>query len=314
MSPRIPPGVDRPQTPLQSDPARARLEHTRSALRQALASTRNSDGGWAYSSGRRSRIEPTCWASLALGHLEGRTPDVTPLRHWKRQDGWLVDVAGAPANNAFNALAALTLLQDASAAALANAVIARLIDAKGIRLDNDRSVVAQDNTLQAWSWIDGTTSWVEPTAWCLLLLKKVHAQSPTRGAAERIKVGDQMLFDRVCRDGGWNYGNSAVLGQDLWAYVPTTALALLALQDRRDHPAVQRSLLQLQKDVAQERSAVAVALAIVCLRVYGIATGSLEETAVALVTTHKNWNENVLGTAMTLYALTSAQRLGAFTL
>ena len=40
----------------------------------------------------------------------------------------------------------------------------------------------QDNSLQAWSWIDDTFSWVEPTAWCLLALKQwsaCPAQSPT---------------------------------------------------------------------------------------------------------------------------------------
>ena len=38
----------------------------------------------------------------------------------------------------------------------------------------------QDGSLQAWSWVDGTFSWVEPTAWCLLLLKKWRLQAAGR--------------------------------------------------------------------------------------------------------------------------------------
>src|SRR5688572_28129222 len=77
----------------------------RTDLRAALLAARNADGGWSYAPGKRSRIEPTCWAALALGHSEGRSPDVELLRRWKRQEGWLVDVPGAPPNIAFNALA-----------------------------------------------------------------------------------------------------------------------------------------------------------------------------------------------------------------
>ena len=51
-------------------------------------------------------------------------------------------------------------------------------------------MLRQDNSLQAWSWIDQTFSWVEPTAWCLLFLKKLRrdqrAASPAE-AADRIR-------------------------------------------------------------------------------------------------------------------------------
>ena len=36
-------------------------------LRQQLLDGRNADGGWGYYRGRVSRLEPTCWALLALG-------------------------------------------------------------------------------------------------------------------------------------------------------------------------------------------------------------------------------------------------------
>ena len=47
-------------------------------------------------------------------------------------------------------------------------------------------------------------------------------------------------------DQGWNFGNATMMAQDLQPYLPTTALALLALQDRRDLPAVSTSLAYLE--------------------------------------------------------------------
>ena len=296
-----------------------------SGLRQALLHTRNADGGWAYSAGKRTRLEPTCWALLALAAADGQPVDVGRLRSWPRHDGWLVDVDGAPPNQPFNALGALTLLQEPSAAPLAQAIVSNLLAAKGERYaQNEYS--PQDNSLQAWSWIEGTASWVEPTAWSLLLLKKLRGNGTlTREADDRIRVGEQLLLDRVCSVGGWNYGNAQVFGHDLWPYVPTTALALLALRDHPDVPAVKRSLEQLQSDLRTERSALAVALALVCLNVYGRAPratgqpaanqlldfGRTVERDLARLAARdlETPGENVLGQAIALYALSDPSRV-----
>jgi hypothetical protein len=287
------------------------LSRTCTALRRSLLATRNQDGGWGYAPGRHSRIEPTCWAELALGHSQGRPPEVDSIRRWKRQDDWLLDVPGVPPNITFNALAALTLLQVPSAVAFAQPVIAHLIQARGLSL-RQTAALGQDNSLQAWSWVEGTASWVEPTAWCLIVLKRARSQSPSQEAAERIRVGEQFLFDRVCHEGGWNYGNPEVYGKKLWPYVPTTAVALLALQDHREHPVVKQSLQQLQKDVASERSVVAVALTLMCLRTYGVTAGLLEQTAIDLATNAEPGD--VLATAMMLYALSDTLQQSAFAL
>jgi hypothetical protein len=290
---------------------RADYSRIRLGLRAALLDARNRDGGWGYAPGRHSRIEPTSWAALALGHSEGHAPDVESLRAWRRQNDWLIDVPGTPPNIAFNALAALTFLQDPSTASLAQTILGRVIEAKGLRL-GQYDAIRQDNSIQAWPWVDGTASWVEPTAWCLLLLKKVRSQSLSQEAHERIRIGEQLLFDRVCHDGGWNYGNAEVYGQKLWPYVPTTAVALLAMRDHRNHSVVTRSLAQLKKDVVSERSVVAVALTIICFREYRVATDALEQ--VVAEPSAQADPGNLLGVAMMLYALTEASRQVAFSM
>jgi hypothetical protein len=161
-------------------------------------------------------------------------------------------------------------------------------------------------------------------------LKKLRRDgSLPREGTLRIEAGEQLLLDRVCSVGGWNYGNRQVYGHDLWPYVPTTALALLALQDHRELPSVKRSLEQMQKDLLTERSTLALALARVCLDVYapeprrgdGDAThgisgsephagnvGVERELARLAARDLETPGQNVLGQAMALYALSDASR------
>jgi hypothetical protein len=283
-----------------ADPIRVRAD-----LASALSAARDASGGWGYRAGNRSRIEPTCWALLALGRTAARQADAEVLRRWPRSDGWLIDVAGAPFNVAFNALAALTLLHTSSPTPLADATIDRLVHAKGNALPQDRAL-RQDNSLQAWPWIDGTFSWTEPTAWCLLLLKQRRALGPLPGAGDRIDVAERMLLDRACAAGGWNYGNAQVSGQDLLPYVPTTALALLAMRDRAGDAIVQRAFDGLQQDATKERSAVALAWTIICLRVYGRETGAWAQELAELMSRERpaiGRTEDVVGLAMSVYAL-----------
>ncbi len=183
---------------------------------------------------------------------------------------------GSPPNLAANGLAAILLTQHAEL--LDPSSTARLLgaiqSARGIQLPQYPEF-RQDNSLQGWSWVDGTFSWVEPTAWCLLALKLSGVRSE-EGAA-RIREAEQLLLDRVCESGGWNYGNAYVLDKALRPYVPTTALGLLALQDRPEHEAVQKSLAYLEAEQLSEVSGMALGLALICLRVYGRSVGKVEQ-------------------------------------
>ena len=291
------------------------LPRLRADLSATLQRARNADGGWPYHPGKRSRIEPTCWALLALSQTNSQQPNLDVLGRWPRHNNWLIDVASAPPNHAFNAIAALTLLQSVSTGPHAETIVRSLIGSKGVALRPDPAI-RQDSSLQAWSWVENTFSWIEPTAWCVLVLKQRLGRGPYPDAAERVRVGEQVLNDRACRDGGWNYGNSNVYGQDLLPYVPTTALALLALQDRRSEAVVTRSLERLERDITTERSAMALSLAVICLRIYGRPTAVAEQHLTNLLTrryVNTEPNDDLLGLAMAAYAL-SDRPLTAFTL
>ena len=277
-------------------------------LRDTLIAAANPGGGWPYYAGKSSRVEPTCWALLALkGTTEDAAdwprvaePHVQWLARTQRADGLLVDVAEAPANFASNGLAVCVLTDLGSGAPDVTRIVDALIAAKGISVNEPDP--RQDNALQGWPWLPDTFSWLEPTSWCVLALKKAGTQS--RGAAARIEEGERLIANRVCEPGGWNYGNASVVGQDLRPYVPTTAVALLAMQDRPRSAAVERSVAWLRDSRLKEPSATALAMAAIALRIHGQPVDDVEVRLAGDVERAERVG-NLHALAMMLYALTA---------
>ena len=183
------------------------------------------------------------------------------------------------------------------------AAIARALSAvKGTALPPSPKSNRQDNALQGWPWLASTFSWVEPTAWCVLALKKWVRAHDDRATAARVAEGERLLIDRVCRNGGWNYGNSNVLGKELFPYVPVTAIVLLALQDRRDEQAVKTSASFLASHCLDERSGLSLALASIAL---GGSRARQQQRRAPRWPTHgvpRRYLGNVAATALALYA------------
>lgn len=231
----------------------------------------NADGGWGYYGGNASRIEPTCWSLLAQVagdvHVDV-SHHSTFLARCQRNDGWLVDAPGLPVNIAFNAIAAFTWLTIPSLATseMRQRLITVLTSSKGVQVPDIPSSM-QNNRLQGWSWVDQTFSWVEPTAWAIVALRKARATGLGTPAIDaRIDEGQRLLVDRCCRDGGWNFGNANMFQQDLRPYVPTTALGLLALRDALAAPAAARSITYLDTHWQEEPSSMAAGLSMIALR------------------------------------------------
>lgn len=270
-------------------------------------------GGWGYYSGKSSRIEPTCWSLLALGDAWDPAlgdwptfsrPHFAFLLAKQSADGLLIDTEPALANFTADGLAALTMTRFSSL--VQREGLARLIDglvqSKGVSIDAPDPV--QDNTLQGWPWIRDTFSWAEPTAWCLLALKCAPADKRNGASAARITEAERLLINRSCRAGGWNYGNSSALGQELRAYVPTTAIGLLAMQDRHDDAAIPRALRFLEDSRVNERTTSALALAALSLRINGRPADDVEQKLAEVVSTSERLG-NLQAIAMAAYALSA---------
>lgn len=102
--------------------------------------------------------------------------------------------------------------------------------------------LGHDSTLVGWSWAEHTHSWIEPTAFQVLALKRL-------GLTEhpRVREGIRLLLDRQLPSGGCNYGNTFVLGQQLLPHVQPTAIALLALWNEGSDTRRTRSLHYLRQ-------------------------------------------------------------------
>jgi hypothetical protein len=95
---------------------------------------------------------------------------------------------------------------------------------------SEKSALADhDTTLAAWPWVEGTHSWVEPTSLQLMALAAAGYGADPR-AIEAVKL----LLDRQLVTGGWNYGNTTVLGRLLRPHLQPTGMALAALAGESD--------------------------------------------------------------------------------
>jgi hypothetical protein len=268
-------------------------------LRQYLLDNRNADGGWGYYGGKTSRLEPTCWALLALGS-EARPFDV--LRRWPATGGLLFEHRGGEPNFGFHGVALLTLRALGVEHETGNVALIRALEHVRGTTSKPSPFQRQDNSLQAWPWIAETFSWLEPTAWCLLALKKWSRAPGVSVDGSRIDVAERVMIDRCCATGGWNYGNSNMNGQQLKAFVPTTAVALLAMQDRPSEDAVKRSRQYLAREASSERSGIALSLALLSLTASGADATAVRDALVQQIPITLGV-ANMLSVALTMYAL-----------
>jgi hypothetical protein len=244
-----------------------------------LEAAQNRDGGWGYFPGKSSWLEPTVYVLSALRtHSPGAITDPA----WKFVRGLQLPCgAWAPSSTVPEPHWTTSLCIGLYSAAGIHDEgfdrgLAWLLEQKGdesgfpFRLGQwlHPGIVDFDPTLNGWPWWPGTSSWVEPTAHALMALKR---PSPSRGNPElqrRVALGERMLLNRRCRDGGWNHGDKRVLRVDQPSYPESTAIALLALIDvpSLDLSDSVRKAAEFRKET---KSPLARAWLRICLQAYG---------------------------------------------
>jgi hypothetical protein len=154
--------------------------------------------------------------------------------------------------------------------------------------------------LIGWSRISNTFSWVEPTCYSLLALKKAGIRQH-----DRITQAEAMLRDRVCVGGGWNVGNPVVWDQALEAFLPHTALVLLALQGNPADSAIEQGLALLRNEEDETYSTLSLALMVLCLQQYGQNSDKLVEQLLRRQLADGSWRQMTQLTALVILALQS---------
>src|SRR5215470_10640495 len=249
-----------------------------------LLDAQNEDGGWSSVKGKQSNTESTSFALLALNTLEGEPfarQKTTGLRwllqHQKEDGSWSFnDTTEQSSWTTPIAVLALLSFQDQRQRALKAAKwiltqegrkpgwVASLL----VRLSLVQKMTELDPYLSGWSWTPGAFSWVEPTSYSLITLKKLKGSLAETNCESRIRQGEMLIYDRMCENGGWNYGNSRVLGEALWPYPDVTAVALIALQDQTTTAVNQKSLRVLDATMRETASGTALGWGILCLTLY----------------------------------------------
>jgi hypothetical protein len=249
-----------------------------------LLNNQNADGGWGAVPGNRSATEPTALALLALKsrNPEAFGPAIQKARHWliERQnpDGsWpLADGLKVPSWSTAFAMLALSDWEDArdrvtragnwalEQEGSKPGLLAKLILA--IQFKKQATDLNQD--LIGWSWTPRSFSWVEPTSYFIMALKKISPHLPAKAFQRRVEQGELMIYDRMCEKGGWNYGNSSVFGEALWPYPDVTAVALIALQNHSERQENQMSLKKLGEMAINTASGLALSWSVICFKLY----------------------------------------------
>ncbi|HET7212231.1 MAG TPA: prenyltransferase/squalene oxidase repeat-containing protein [Terriglobia bacterium] len=250
-----------------------------------LKRAQNPDGGWGYRPELPSTTEPTAWAVLALQGLEEPSSKTLAsaadwLRRAQMKEGAWPTASGKDPGCWVSALACLALIgrkgPPPDAVVRGANWLCETWPAEGnllwrlrLRRQNQDSVVHQDHSLQGWGWTPNTASWVEPTAYVLILLQNIPAEHRPAQAGKRIQLGEKMLYDRACPGGGWNAGNPLVYGVPGVPRISPTVWALLALRNHKDRAANQEGVEWLHQQYQDLRSPASLALAHLCLNVYG---------------------------------------------
>jgi hypothetical protein len=248
-----------------------------------LSRSQNSDGGWGSVAGKGSNTEATALAVLALRSLGGHDIATQKAGQWlaerQNSDGSWPLSSTTKGSSWSTALALIALSESADqrdrVVKAGNWVLEQEGSKPGIlanlilALSFEKKIVHLNEDLIGWSWTPHSFSWVEPTSYFILALKKIKSHLPAKTVHERVEQGELMIYDRMCEGGGWNYGNAAVYDDRLWPYPDITAIALIALQDRRDRKENQLSLRALIDMAQNTGSGLALGWTLLCLSIYG---------------------------------------------
>jgi hypothetical protein len=251
-----------------------------------LTSVQNADGGWGYYPGKRSWLEPTCWAAIALGASEAGDRAFRLVRSLQMDSGAWAAGKGVAEASWSGALALLLHGARGSRDDAYNRGLKWLVDTEG-----DRAVkwwqwflavhFYNIEDIYGWPWREGNFSWIEPTVWGVVALRKALRTHKTDRIVKRIAAAEKLIMTKRCRDGGWNQGNPTALGKDLPAYPESTALALIALHGNPKLD-VRPSLDYLRDALARPQSRSIRAWLSLAGRMYGLADPVAEQAPAPL--------------------------------
>jgi len=257
------------------------------------------ESGWGYRADSPQAFpEPTCYSLLALANTSfSQTEPLEWLISLVNEGGQLYlpndDSPNWGTAHLIIALSKLNLFPD-----VCQASINWLLAWKSQYVETTE-VVTLDGTLIGWPWISDTFSWVQPTSYAIFALKLVGLREH-----ERVKEAEELLFDRMCRGGGWNFGNPIILDLQIDPSLSETAIALFAIQDLTEAAdEIDKGLSLLEDELPNYPTALALSLGILCLQLYERPVGRFVDMLLARQEPDGSWRQMAWWTALGALAL-----------
>jgi hypothetical protein len=238
---------------------------------------------WGYRPDEPPAAEPTALCGLALVGYDRLEPAIQALDELGRMQsaagsvGLHTDEDKPHWSTAYAVLAWQAALRKLPAEHQAHARYTAAVDAgcrfllskefAGKALDPAENTYIGHNTLLiGWPWIEGTHSWLEPTALGYLALKAAGRRTEPRAVE-----ATALMVDRLLPEGGCNHGNTTVLGQFLKPHLQPSGLVMLALGGRETEgdPRVEKCLRYLETTLDDETAASSLAYALHGLAAHG---------------------------------------------
>lgn len=135
-----------------------------------------------------------------------------------------------------------------------------LLQTEGKPFKSNPAIYGHDTRLIGWPWVDGTHSWVEPSAYAVLALR-----SAGHAVDVRIQQATALFRDRAMSPGGWNYGNSRMFGSDLRPFPAQTGMVLAALAGQPRADCITKALEFLHAELPRVRAPVTLAWGLIGL-------------------------------------------------
>lgn len=232
---------------LQTAPLMARMfaDDWTARARGELARLLGEGPAWSYRPGGEASVEPTVLAVLGLLSV---TSDDESLAVARKATAWLAGLQQADGSLGISATnqeprwptsyALLAFQTVGGHPAERKKALDWLLASEGKKVDKDPNI-GHDSSLIGWPWVAGTHSWIEPTAVAMLalageaerLLQQVLVgETPL---AERFREALRLIRNRALPSGGWNYGNTVVLGAETRPQPAPTGMSLAALASVR---------------------------------------------------------------------------------
>ncbi len=227
------------------------------------------NGSYSYlANGKNGAAEATCWVTL-FNSISGLSGDITEksvawLKALQSDDGSVKTSEISSRMPVWATSQFLFVMQYLGETEAAGKAADFIINFKPLTFERFEEV-EQDNSIPGMSWTKNAFSWVEPTAWALIALKKAGYKDHPRVAQL-----NSLLADRLIPEKGWNLGNRMVFSAELLPFFDTTAISLIATFTGKI--ADEKKLIYdlMGEQVLKTESIYALAVVALCLKQAGI--------------------------------------------